>query len=292
MNTGRIRDQWHTMTRTGRTAKLMSHADEPFIQIHPQDAKRFNIADKQIAQLNNLDATFLGRVQYTEQQRIGEIFTPIHWNDNFSAAAKVSALVNPITDAICGQPEFKHSPVKISPFNAVWSGCLITYKTLKVDTDYWTKIRASNSIKYILSDTGSLPTDEMFLKALLPDIDDWVVMKDDKSESIRIAGFQDNKLLCFFNASTNLNEKYSTKFIEENINQTQSIQTRFKLLAGVDSDAEDIGAIVCSCFQIGENSIKASIAAGSCNTVEELGKQLKCGTNCGSCIPELKAYFT
>lgn len=291
MNTGRIRDQWHTMTRTGRTAKLMSHADEPFIQIHPQDAKRHNIADQQIAQLNNLGSTYLGRVQYSDQQRVGEIFTPIHWNDNFSSAARVSALVNPITDAICGQPEFKHSPVKISSFNAVWSGYLIAHKTLTVPTAYWTKVRVGSGVKYILADSKSLPVDESFLKELLPDIDDWVVMKDDKGESLRIAGFKENKLLCFFNASINLDEKYASKFIEEQINQKQSLQNRFKLLAGIDSNAEDIGAIVCSCFQIGENSIKTAIASGSCNTVEELGKQLKCGTNCGSCIPELKAYF-
>lgn len=292
MNTGRIRDQWHTMTRTGRVAKLMSHLDEPFIQIHPQDAKRFNIDDQQIAQLQNLGATFIGRVHYSEQQRLGEIFTPIHWNDNFSSSAIASALVHPITDAICGQPEFKHSPVKISPLNAVWSGYLIADKALKITTAYWTKVRVKSGVKYILTDTKPLPKDENFLKVLLPDIDDWIIMKDDQGESLRIAGFQNNKLLCFFNASVNLHEKYVTTFIEEQLNQEQSVSSRFKLLAGIDSDAEDVGAIVCTCFQVGENSIKSVLESGDCDSVEALGKKLKCGTNCGSCIPELKAYFT
>lgn len=293
MNTGRIRDQWHTMTRTGRVSKLMTHFDEPFIQINPVDAKRFNIEDQQIAQLNNLGATFLGRVHYSEQLRIGEIFTPIHWNDNFSAAGRASALVHPITDAICGQPEFKHSPVKISPFNAVWSGYLITSKSVSLNTAYWTKVRVKQGVKYILSDIQALPENSDFLKALLPEIDDWVELKNSQNSSLRVAGFSKGKLMCFFNASTQLDLKYQTAFIEKQIGKPQSLPSRYKLLAAKDSDgSQDVGAIICSCFQIGENTIKQAISSGKCSSVEALGKSLKCGTNCGSCIPELKSFLS
>lgn len=290
MNTGRVRDQWHTMTRTGRVAKLMTHLDEPFIQIHPLDAQRYNIKDQQIAQLNNLGSTFLGRVQYSEQQRVGEIFTPIHWNDNFSAAAKASALVNPITDSICGQPEFKHSPVKISPFNAVWSGYIIVAEDIKLDVAYWTKINIKHGVKYILSDVKALPNNADFLSDLLPHIDDWVVMKDDQQNALRVAGFSEGKLLCYFHASTNLDKQYSSQFIEKQLQKTHDLMNRYRLLAGVDSDgSKDVGPIICSCFQIGENTIKEALASGKCTTVEDLGITLKCGTNCGSCIPELKS---
>ena len=296
MNTGRIRDQWHTMTRTGRATKLMAHFSEPFIQVHPEDAKRFNVNDKQLAQLNNLGATYLGRVNVSNQQRLGEVFVPIHWNDNFSKSARVSALVNPITDPICGQPEFKHSPVKLAPFKTVWSGYLISATALNTDklsTDYWSQITLEAGVKYLLADTKVLSDSEALLQSMYPAIDDWVVLKDDQLQELRIAGFVDEKLRCFFIGSTALDKQYNTRFIEQQLDQVQQTNHRYRLLAGVDSDgSNDVGDIVCACFQVGEKTIQSAIAAGECKTVAALGNKLKCGTNCGSCIPELKALLS
>jgi len=292
MNSGRIRDQWHTMTRTGRVAKLMTHSDEPYIAVNPNDAKHFQLEDKQLAVLSNLGAEFIGRVNITTDQRTGEIFVPIHWNDNFSASARASALVNPITDSICGQPEFKHSPVNIKPFNSVWSGYLISSQAVTCPINYWSKIQLEQGHKYLLSDQQTLGDDEAFLASLYPKIDDWLVLKDDQKNILRIAGFIDKKLHCFFAASTNLALKFNTRFIEGQLNKTHDIKTRFKLMSGLDSDGEnDVGAIICSCFQIGEKTIKEAIKSGQCGSVEALGEELKCGTNCGSCIPDLKTFF-
>lgn len=292
MNTGRIRDQWHTMNRTGRVAKLMTHADEPYIEIHPNDAKRFQIEHKQIAVLSNLQAEYLGRVNITDHQREGEIFVPIHWNDNHSASAKASALVNPITDDLSGQPEFKHSPVAIKPLQAIWSGYLVTAKEVNLPTTYWSKISIDNGVKYILSDIKALPDNEQLLSQLFPDVEDWIVLKDDRRNVLRIAGFIDDILHCFFAASTDLSIEFNTRFIEQQLTKTHEKTTRFKLLSGLDSDGKnDVGTMICSCFQVGEKTIQNAITSGECASVEALGELLKCGTNCGSCIPELKGYF-
>ncbi len=293
MNTGRIRDQWHTMTRTGRVSKLMTHSTEPYIDIHPKDAERFELADKQIAQLDNLGYSFIGRVNVSEQQRLGEVFVPIHWTDNFSASARVSALVNPITDDICGQPEFKHSPVNISPFKAVWSGYLVSTTLKTLPTDYWTLSTVDAGVKYILADKKGMLLNEEMVKGLYPEVVDWVVLNDDKNQTLRMAGFIENVLTCFFVASTNLTNEYSTQFIEKQLGQEHEKTKRYKLLSTQDSDgSSDVGAIICSCFQVGEKTIKQAITSGECKSAEELGQYLKCGTNCGSCIPELKAMYT
>ena len=248
---------------------------------------------KQLAVLSNLGAEFIGRVNITYEQRSGEIFVPIHWNDNFSASARASALVNPITDSICGQPEFKHCPVNIKPFNSVWSGYLISSKAVTCPTPYWSKIQLDQGHKYLLSDQMKLDDDETLLANLYPQIDDWLVLKDDQQSVLRIAGFIDNTLHCFFAASTNLALTFNTRFIEEQLNKTHDVKTRFKLMSGLDSDGKnDVGAIICSCFQIGEKTIKEAIKSGQCKSVGSLGNTLKCGTNCGSCIPELKALFS
>lgn len=293
MNTGRIRDQWHTMTRTGRVAKLMTHSDEPYIDVSPQDAKRFNLTSNQLAVLTNLDAKFIGRVNITADQRIGEIFVPIHWTDNFSASAVASALVNPITDKLSGQPEFKHSPVNIKALEINWAGYLVSSTPIKCTQQYWSKIQLAKGHKYVLADNSVLASDESLISDLFPHIDDWLVLKDDRKNTLRIAGFIDNKLECFFTASTNMNAKLSSHYIEQQLGEENTLTARFKLMSTLSSDGNsDVGAMICSCFQVGEKTIKEAISSGKCASVESLGKLLKCGTNCGSCIPELKAFLT
>lgn len=296
MNTGRIRDQWHTMTRTGRVPKLMTHFAEPFIQINAEDAKRLNVVDKELLQLDNLGCSYIGKALITNEQRVGEIFVPIHWNDSFSKSAKVSALINPITDKLSGQPEFKQCPVDISAFNAKWSGYLISNTPVALTTDYWTMATIEAGVKYALADKSELPfslnNSEAFLQAYYPHVSDWVVLEDDKKNTLRIAGFIDDELVCFFSGGIDTSIKHSTQFIEQQIGQKHDVKSRFKLLSALDSDGSlDVGEIICSCFQVGEKSIKEAILSGGCSSVEALGKKLKCGTNCGSCIPELKAFF-
>ncbi len=296
MNTGRIRDQWHTMTRTGRVPKLMTHFAEPFIQVNAEDAKRLNVKDKELLQLDNLGSTYIGRALITDEQRVGEIFVPIHWNDSFSKSAKVSALINPITDALSGQPEFKQCPVEITAFNAKWAGYLVSTVPVSLNTDYWTVATIEQGVKYVLADKNELPftknNSEALLQAYYPDISDWVVLEDDKNHFLRIAGFHEDELICFFSACADVPIKYSTQFIEKQIGLKHDLKSRFKLLSALDSDGSlDVGEIICSCFQVGEKTIKDAIVSGDCSSVKALGEKLQCGTNCGSCIPELKEYF-
>ncbi|MGH6912229.1 MAG: molybdopterin oxidoreductase family protein, partial [Geminicoccales bacterium] len=93
LNTGRIRDQWHTMTRTGKAARLLSHLAEPFIEIHPEDAARCGIAHTSIARVASAHGAVLLRVLVSERVRPGQVFAPIHWTDPFAARARVAALV-------------------------------------------------------------------------------------------------------------------------------------------------------------------------------------------------------
>ena len=53
LNTGRVRDQWHTMTRTGDAASLAKHTAQPYVEIHPKDAKSLGIEDKALVRLTS-----------------------------------------------------------------------------------------------------------------------------------------------------------------------------------------------------------------------------------------------
>jgi len=287
MNTGRIRDQWHTMTRTGRSPKLMGHVEEPFIQIHPRDASHHQLQDGQLARLTNRNADYLARVSVSEQQRIGEVFVPIHWNGQFSASARASALVNPIVDPLCGQPEYKHTPVNIEPFKQQWSGLIISANELPPYGDYWTKVSLEQGVKYVVAGSHQLDMDK--IKAMASPIHDWVVSQDATLSTVSMAGFVDSRLVFYFCAAPTDQPLIQVSFIESQLNTVCDQTNRYRLLAGRDVAAPaDTGPIICSCFQVGKRTIQDEISSGRCTSVEALGDTLKCGTNCGSCIPELK----
>ena len=118
LNTGRVRDHWHTMTRTGKSQRLSQHCAEPFVEIHPQDAARHHIGDADLVRVSTGLGAILVRALLTPRQQVGSIFVPMHWTDQFASRARVDALVPALTDPISGQPASKNIPVRIERFIA------------------------------------------------------------------------------------------------------------------------------------------------------------------------------
>lgn len=294
LNTGRIRDQWHTMSRTGTAAKLLGHVDEPYIDVHPQDIERFGLTVGDLAVLKNGEGrdyrrVYYGRVKAAPGQRAGEVFVPMHWNQKYAVASCADDLVNPLVDPISGQPEFKHTPVTLKPFRQAWNGFLLSTEDIAPAAEYWAKITLDGGYKFRLAD-GQLPEDWMqWLKSQYPSVTDWVRVSDSNGQFFRAAGFVDGVLAVVLSAATDKKSAPEMRWLEDQLNTRIDANTRFAILAGIPgAGVEDVGTIVCSCFQVGENTIKKAIAGG-CKDVDSLGEKLKCGTNCGSCIPELKA---
>lgn len=291
MNTGRIRDQWHTMSRTGTAAKLLGHVDEPYIEVHPQDMVRFGLTEGGLAVLNNLGHDYYGRVRSSAAQRPREVFVPMHWNGKYAASSCADALVNPIVDSVSGQPEFKHTPVSIAPFPQRWNGFLLSVGDLSPKAEYWAKITLKAGYKFRLAGTERPADWPAWLYAQFPPITDWVKVQDSSQAFFRAAGFIDGVLCVLLSVAADQQTAQEMRWLEDRLNTPVDANTRFALLAGrPGADVEDPGRIICSCFQVGENRIKKAIAAG-CDGVEALGRELQCGTNCGSCIPELSACF-
>ena len=115
LNTGRVRDHWHTLTRTGLAARLSAHTIEPCLEIHPQDAASFGVTDGALARVASPWGQSTARVRVTDTQRRGSVFVPMHWNDQFGSSGCIDAVVNPAVDPISGEPEFKHTPVRVEP---------------------------------------------------------------------------------------------------------------------------------------------------------------------------------
>ncbi|MDX1506427.1 MAG: molybdopterin-dependent oxidoreductase, partial [Spongiibacter sp.] len=288
VNTGRIRDQWHTMTRTANTPRLLTHRSEPFVDVHPDDIKRYGLSDGHLATLSLEQARYTGRVRASDAQRPGEVFLPIHWTRQFSSDGVATSLTESVTDPVSGQPESKHGRAAIAPFKAAWHGRLLKRRDRpkRWRADYWCHVPLAHCDSWVVA--GRQPVQ-------WPDaLTDWLggkpqlVMSDPAEGRYRAARLVDGRLEAVLMLDHDPARLPDAGWIDECFEEeVLSDKQRRTLLSGRNIDVADTGAIVCSCFQVGELQISAAVAEGS-TTVEALGQKLKCGTNCGSCIPELR----
>ncbi|CAM4054402.1 molybdopterin oxidoreductase family protein [Vibrio neonatus] len=157
LNSGRARDHWHTMSRTGLSAKLAEHTSEPYVQIHPDTAVKFAIQDGQLAWVANAQGKSLVRACVTTDVSTQQLFMPIHWNDTTAKNSKPCTLISNTTDAISGQPEFKHSAVTIAPFISRSCAIFISNKTISLSgVDYWVKQKVANGYLYRIESRSSV----------------------------------------------------------------------------------------------------------------------------------------
>lgn len=290
LNTGRVRDQWHTMTRSARASRLTAHRPEPFVEMNPVDAAIWKLADGSLAQLTSRYGQMSARVRVDEGQRPGSLFVPMHWNDQFALAARVDALANPALDPYSGQPEFKHTPVRIAPLNSSWQGFLLTREKLDIADGIYRVWTPGNGVhRYELAGDGEVSDWPAWAREKFTHEGDWIEFSDTARGRYRGALIQEGRLVAslFIAADHRLPERdwLARLFQESNLDASD----RASLLAGKPaSDRADSGPVVCSCFDVGVKTILAAIDDQGLATVEAIGTALKAGTNCGSCVPELR----
>ena len=292
LNTGRIRDQWHTMTRTGTSPRLNAHIAEPFVEIDLDDARRHGIADADLAEITTAHGRAVVRAMITTRQRRGSLFVPMHWNGENSSLARIDALVRGATDPVSGQPELKASVARIARFEAAWHGfAVLDREPAGLSVDYWVKARAKGGWRLELA--GVAPPEDWtaFARALLAegreDIE-LLAYHDAASGRYRFAAFDGDRLAgAIFIAREPVAVSRSWAAGQLTAAEIEP-RRRLGLLAGRAGDAtKDIGAIVCACFEVGLNTIVEAVTSGRCVTVEAVGTALKAGTNCGSCRSEI-----
>jgi assimilatory nitrate reductase catalytic subunit len=291
LNTGRIRDQWHTMTRTGQSPRLSQHLAEPFCEIHPNDAAKLGIADAALVVVENQYGKVILRALITLRQQVGSVFVPMHWSEEYASAARVDTLVAPVVDPISGQPASKNVPVSLRPFAAAQFGfAVLAQRPSNINSSYWALAKTNAGWRVELAFDTALNDIESFAHQLFQaaDNDQTISYRDAASGQDRVAVFTGSKLRgALFLAPapvpvsrTSLADELSAEFADP--------RARFRIIAGKPGAAQpDKGAIVCSCYSVGVNEINAVIASGQCCSVAAVGEFLKAGTNCGSCRAEI-----
>jgi len=296
LNTGRIRDQWHTMTRSGKSVRLANHQPEPLVTIHPDDAERYQIAAGGFAEISSPFGRVRMRATVSGEVAAGSLFVPMHWNERFASQARVNSLVASNVDPVSGQPESKHATVSIIPLNMAWQGLLLSRRRLNLDARLnWNTSKMASGWCYRLAAETSPDDWASTARAMLcsPQQDvGWIEYFDRATSRYRAARLVNGQLeSCLFvgpQMDLAIKEWLEELFAREQLSDNE----RMALLSGRPLDnIHNSGRIVCACHGVGENDINAAIAEGA-DSVEALGIRLKAGTNCGSCIPELKKLLT
>ena len=280
------------MTRTGKSPRLSSHILETYVEVHPADASRFGLNDGGLARLESRWGRMIARVVVTDAQQLGSVFVPMHWNSQFSSHGRVGPLVNAAVDPISGQPESKHTPVRISSYKPGWYGFLLSRKTLTPPTNYWVKAIGNGYWHYELADEHVPANWSDWARESFGEQGEWLDYVDAGLGRYRGANIVDGRLQAcvFVSPSVDLPSRnwLASLFRTELLSDSD----RIGLLAGKPVRGQaDTGATVCACFNVGVNTIVDAIVKQGLNTPEAIGQALKAGTNCGSCIPELKALI-
>jgi assimilatory nitrate reductase catalytic subunit len=287
LNTGRIRDQWHTMTRTGASPRLGQHLPEPFVEVHPDDAARHGVADGDFARITTDYGQCTLRVVVSEGQQRGMLFAPIHWSEVTATGARVGSLVAPHTDPFSGQPENKATPASIAPYEYVFRGFALSRTPLELPAHaWWARVAVNGGHGYLLADNADLAGWQSWLGAIAGD--DLAEYMDFGGGVYRAASFAADRIetCLFIGPARDAGDWNVVKglFAADTLGNDQ----RRMLLSGRSTDGlVNAGPIVCACFGVGRTTICDAIAAGA-RSAAEIGATLKAGTNCGSCIPEMK----
>jgi assimilatory nitrate reductase catalytic subunit len=288
LNTGRIRDHWHTMTRTGKSPRLSQHIAEPYCEIHPEDAMRLGIRTADLVEIQNGLGDAVVRASVSRRQMPGHVFVPMHWNDTYAANARIGTLVPDLVDPVSGQPALKMAMAQVKRFDAAWYGFAIKGERPEAGTEYWARARIQNGWQIELSGRNPIENCESFARQILAvcDDDDLVSYQDKRRGDWRFAAVRQGKLLgalYLSNEPVAVARSWAAGLLDRPSNDISSI------LAGRPGAGKiDKGATICSCFSIGFNEIAHAVISGSCLSVEAIGASLKAGSNCGSCRSEIR----
>ncbi len=281
LNTGRYRDQWHTMTRTGLSPRLSQHRREPEVEVHPVDLAALGLANGELARVQTPQGESVFRITASEEQRRGEIFTPIHWTDRQSSGGRTGLLPRGHVDPHSGQPGFKQTPARIAALPIDWHGFAVLRELPRqIAAAYATRVRLAQGWLVELAgvrDPGPL------VESLLPPGER--LESVDSARGVRRQAVLDGDLL---NAAVYLTRTGPLPERDWVIAQLSSLAASpVELLAGRPArPGPDRGAIVCVCFDIGEKTITAAAQAGA-TTLDTIGAAICAGTNCGSCRPAI-----
>ncbi len=321
LTTGRLRDQWHGMSRTGTVAQLFSHASEPSVVLSKVDMERRLLNTGDLVHVTSKRGSQIFPVALGDDMRAGQAFIGMHWGEEYVSGRGregdgtygVNALTTPAFDPSSKQPELKHAAVKILkaefPWRFIVFGWIAEDKLLDLQAALRPMMR-----KFAYASCTLFGRDKVGV--LFRAADDYAAnpaLTAEIEEKFSIVGMQvlryddskrgnsrriligDGKLQAVALAGDTSAEGWLKEYLESE----QPVAALGRLLLMPSNKApqnfKSRGRIVCNCFNVSETEINDSLI-GTRGDVDvklvDLQQKLKCGTNCGSCVPELKKIIS
>lgn len=321
MLTGRLRDQWHGMSRTGTVAQLFSHAAEPAVVLSQEDMEKSLIKQGELVHVTSRRGTQIFTAMAGDDMRAGQAFIGMHWGEEYVSGRGykgegtygVNALTCPAIDPSSRQPELKHAAVRILKAELPWRFLVFGWVdearvlTLQAQLRPFMRRFAYASctlfgrdkvgVVFRVADDYAAPTELIAeIEAMFGIAGSNVLRYDDiKRGKTRHLLINDDKL-----AAVSLCGDLSAEtWLKEYLEGGQSVAALGRLLLMPSSKApagfKSRGRIVCNCLNVSESEIaNFLVAQDEVNhgmpevLLAGVKEKLKCGTNCGSCVPELK----
>ncbi len=309
LNTGRLRDQWHCMSRTGQVARLYSHVDEPRVEVHADDLARRGLKDGDLVRIKSRRGEIVLRAYASNAQRPGSTFVAMHWGRNALSNSGANALTAGRVDPYSKQPELKHAAVQMSRADLPFQALLLRTETSDDAAQQLTLTRmealAPLLARFAYASLSMAGRDRPAL--VLRIAHDQPIPEDWLAELDRLCGLDHPACLAYRDARRDITkraliedglltgirltgETAAAAWLREVMVERQpTAELRrwlFAPLATPPVAAKSRGRIVCNCLDVAEPDIVEAIAGGA--DLDTLQATLRCGTSCGSCVPELK----
>jgi assimilatory nitrate reductase catalytic subunit len=314
LTTGRLRDQWHGMSRTGTVAQLFAHASEPAVLMSPIDMERRFLKNGDLVHVTSRRGSQILPAVSSDDMRAGQAFIGMHWGEEYvsgrghggEGSCGVNTLTVPAFDPYSKQPELKHAAVKILktelPWHFVVFGWVSVEKALALQAalrPYMRRFayasctlfgrdrvgvlfRAADDYAAAIELTAKIEAEFGLVGADVLRYDDTrrgnarrIMIKDGRLAAVALAG-----------------DTSAEHWLRDYLENEQGVAKLGRLLLMPSDKAPQgfkaRGRIVCTCFNVSESEIMDALPAGPACSLDDLQRKLKCGTNCGSCVPELK----
>ncbi len=295
LTTGRLRDHWHTMTRTGLSQTLIRHVEEPLVHLHPSDMSRYRIADQALVAIRSRRGQLVLPAQTDDTLKPGCAFLPMHWGSRFMAGDGINALTHGATDSHSGQPELKHCVVGVEAFKPQWQGvawirgdAVMLQRRLSRWLDQFDYVVAvpvaTGSGGLRLRMAAAAVPDRKLLQTLLADldIDAPSVAFDDPARGVyRRVRTESGDVSGYFLAGEQITAQEAIDSWADTGKRPESLLAAMMGQGAVTQRART----VCACLGVTDTAIIEGIRSGM--DLQALKQNLKCGTGCGSCVVEI-----
>ena len=300
LTTGRIRDQWHTMTKTGAVPSLMQHMPLPQLQIHPDDAAVRGIGAEDLVRVVSRRGEGCVAVQISRDVRPGVLFLPMHWGEMSARGGRANNLTQAVVDPVSKEPEFKHAAVQVKRFEPAWRGTMLMAGQQLALGRSMIEGYSYGVVACMGSDHPVTAIELACTKPLKAEQYRRLDQMLEQGQTFETLTYSDRKQGINRKAWLSDGRLVAVRWVGGDIAEAQWLrklmlegrdvgELRPYLLApgGPVNKADNKGKIICACNNVGELELEAAIRDGA-DSIEALKACTMAGTGCGSCVPEMK----